>query len=641
MLEEEKFVSIEDNFLIQQQTIENAQEEELEEKINVTNNKTNSELVFTTTVNNSITDNKTIINNAADNKHDLDNNLSPTIEEDNGIEKIRSVSFTNLENTEPNNFIKENDEHNNDNNNNNNTENIVKKITPLPYKKLFIVFFLYLCDNLNMTSLFPYIAYMISDFNITNKPEEYGYYIGFIAGSYYLSQFISSFIWGHLSDHFGRRPILLFGVFISSFIALGFGFSKYYWYAIVVRFLFGLFNGNLGVMKSYLGEITDSTNQAKAFSFIGVTFGISSVLGPLIGGVLSRPTKQYPNFLQLFPQWIQLFLDKFPYLLPNLIVSGVAFIGFILGYLYLEESAAYLSRKEQKKNNIINNSESQQNLLNDGIDRNVNDELEEEIIVQNYNNDKKKSILFNNDWKEKCKEMFINFKNNEILKSPIPLITCFMYMFLGFKQVIFDECLPLFTLLPVDKGGFGWNSYELGMIGAFLGSVIFVGQVFIIHRVITKYGCLRCYRIVNFINPFLILLFPELSIFASTKEDQTFFKTILLWSITCILLLFYQITLSFTFLGTFVITNNCVTRKNAGKLNGIAQSLVSLSRMFGPVLGGTIFAWSVNFNVFPLDRRFIYYLLVIVSFILFGLSFLLNHEINIPKDEIVKKEEEE
>lgn len=56
--------------------------------------------------------------------------------------------------------------------------------------------------------------------------------------------------------------------------------------AILFRSLYGLANGNIGVYKTYLGEITDSTNQAHAFAFIGLTFGLGIMIGPAMGGFL-------------------------------------------------------------------------------------------------------------------------------------------------------------------------------------------------------------------------------------------------------------------------------------------------------------------------------------------------------------------
>jgi hypothetical protein len=38
-----------------------------------------------------------------------------------------------------------------------------------------------------------------------------------------------------------------------------------------------LLNGNIGVAKSVLGEITDRTNEGKAFSVFGLVFGLGSI----------------------------------------------------------------------------------------------------------------------------------------------------------------------------------------------------------------------------------------------------------------------------------------------------------------------------------------------------------------------------
>ena len=64
------------------------------------------------------------------------------------------------------------------------------------------------------------------------------------------------------------------------------------YYAIIVRALSGVLNGNIGVVKvknfsicffsfflkkTYLGEITDRTNQAKAFGLVGFSWGFGSI----------------------------------------------------------------------------------------------------------------------------------------------------------------------------------------------------------------------------------------------------------------------------------------------------------------------------------------------------------------------------
>lgn len=63
----------------------------------------------------------------------------------------------------------------------------------------------------------------------------------------------------------------------SVITCVGFGFSRWFWMAIMFRLLYGFANGNLGVYKTYLGEITDASNQAKAFSFLGMSYGVGSI----------------------------------------------------------------------------------------------------------------------------------------------------------------------------------------------------------------------------------------------------------------------------------------------------------------------------------------------------------------------------
>lgn len=43
--------------------------------------------------------------------------------------------------------------------------------------------------------------------------------------------------------------------------------------------LAGALNGNAGVAKSVIAELSDSTNMAKAFSYIPVNWAIGSTLG--------------------------------------------------------------------------------------------------------------------------------------------------------------------------------------------------------------------------------------------------------------------------------------------------------------------------------------------------------------------------
>jgi len=128
----------------------------------------------------------------------------------------------------------------------------------------------------------------------------------------------------------------LSGTFIAAFL---FGISKTFSMAVMARFFHGFMNGNIGITKTYLAEITDSTNKAQGFSVLGIASGIGRVVGPILGGFLVFPAKNI-GFLK------DTFLDTYPYLLPCLASMVLTLFGFIAGLFFLEES---LPKKKKKK----------------------------------------------------------------------------------------------------------------------------------------------------------------------------------------------------------------------------------------------------------------------------------------------------
>jgi MFS family permease len=85
--------------------------------------------------------------------------------------------------------------------------------------------------------------------------------------------------WGRLSDRVGRKPVLLMGVFGLALSMICFGFSKTFWALVISRALAGALNGNVGVVKSMLGEITDDSNMPQAFAFLPICWAGGSTIG--------------------------------------------------------------------------------------------------------------------------------------------------------------------------------------------------------------------------------------------------------------------------------------------------------------------------------------------------------------------------
>lgn len=85
--------------------------------------------------------------------------------------------------------------------------------------------------------------------------------------------------WGRASDHIGRKPVLLGGLLGLTLSMLGFGVSRAYWALVLSRCAEGALNGNIGVTKSMMAEITDHTNRVQAFAFFPMSWQVGGTLG--------------------------------------------------------------------------------------------------------------------------------------------------------------------------------------------------------------------------------------------------------------------------------------------------------------------------------------------------------------------------
>lgn len=143
---------------------------------------------------------------------------------------------------------------------------------------------------------------------ITQEFDSYSS-LGFVVTAYLLTSTVMIPLAGKLSDMYGRRPVLLGGVIIFTLGSLLSGMAPSIDWLIGSRALQGLGGGAI-VANAFtiVGDLFSPRERGKWQGLIGAVFGISSVIGPLLGGWLTDGQ----HLLGLTTDWRWNFLINVP-----------------------------------------------------------------------------------------------------------------------------------------------------------------------------------------------------------------------------------------------------------------------------------------------------------------------------------------
>jgi len=106
---------------------------------------------------------------------------------------------------------------------------------------------------------------------------------GLLGSLFSFLQFVASPLIGGLSDHFGRRPLLLLsttGVALS--YALWVNASTFSLF-VLARIVGGLSKGNVSLATAIITDVSTPKTRQKGMAMIGIAFSIGFLVGPLVG----------------------------------------------------------------------------------------------------------------------------------------------------------------------------------------------------------------------------------------------------------------------------------------------------------------------------------------------------------------------
>ena len=152
------------------------------------------------------------------------------------------------------------------------------------------IFLIVSVDVLGLTIILPLLPFYAEKFGASPAV------VGLLVSTYAFCQLIAGPILGRMSDHMGRRPLLLvsqMGTFVGFLIL---AYANALWLIFLSRIIDGLTAGNLSLAQAYISDVTKPEERAKSFALIGIAFGMGFLIGPGISGYLSQFSYQYPIF---------------------------------------------------------------------------------------------------------------------------------------------------------------------------------------------------------------------------------------------------------------------------------------------------------------------------------------------------------
>ncbi|KAE9402502.1 MFS general substrate transporter [Gymnopus androsaceus JB14] len=437
--------------------------------------------------------------------------------------------------------------------------------TPLPWFQFSLVLFLQLAEPLTSQVIYPFLPQLIRDIGITGGDEtKVGHYVGLLQSLFFLTQAMTVLHWSRISDRVGRKPVILVGLFGLSMSMYCFGLSTTFWGLVLSRSLNGALNGNIGVIKSIMAEMTDATNISQAYAYMPIAWSTGGVLGPMIGGALANPAKQFPH---LFGD--NEFLKMYPYFLPCAVPATFSAIAWLVTFMFLKETVQAPTLSLPRLFRSKKQSLSAVSDIND-----VTTEIP----------DNEKPVAF-----------------RQLLNRRV-LIAAGNYATLSLVDITFRAIQPLFFSTPIELGGLGLEPSSIGNILS----------IFFFAKIHDYWGSKKTFIVGIASTLPIFVCFPILTYLVKSNG----IVTPLAWVIVGVQIIF-SLAISFSYGAIFIyISAASPNRASLGATNGLSQMSVSVCRAIGPAASNSLFSLSLRHQY--LGGFLVYYVLLGVA----GLSLV-------------------
>ncbi|KAL6051067.1 putative Tetracyclineefflux transporter [Balamuthia mandrillaris] len=150
---------------------------------------------------------------------------------------------------------------------------------------IFVTFLLYSMALILAGPIYPQIVIVLCDGDLSRA----SLVSGMMAGLSALATFLVAPLLGAVSDHVGRRPVLLLSLvgMMLEMAAMASWQSLHLWMLIFARVVAGMVNSFIAMGYASISDVSTPEHRSAGFASLGVAMGLALVSAPMLGGWLA------------------------------------------------------------------------------------------------------------------------------------------------------------------------------------------------------------------------------------------------------------------------------------------------------------------------------------------------------------------
>ncbi|MBR2567991.1 MAG: MFS transporter, partial [Paenibacillus sp.] len=152
-------------------------------------------------------------------------------------------------------------------------------------KNLWILWFGCFIVSSSFSMVIPFLSLFLIQLGVNSHLELWS---GILFSSAFLAGAISSPFWGAVSDKYGRKPMIIRAGIVLFVIYILMAFVTNEYQLLALRILQGLLSGFIPGAIALVGTNTPEKKVGYALSMMSTATATGGIMGPMLGGVLSR-----------------------------------------------------------------------------------------------------------------------------------------------------------------------------------------------------------------------------------------------------------------------------------------------------------------------------------------------------------------